>query len=122
LVRPICYLGCEHGGGCHAWVVDGHSSGDGFHVNYGMVGYGGLYSIANVPNYTNDQDAVVYIYPEIPLDMVLDHPNTTGTYTANNFVAPVYGTEKTPPAKKCRPVNIIIQLQKKMWKLKMGLL
>lgn len=86
LGRPIYYSGCEPGEGCHAWVVDGYTSGDEFHVNYGWGGFGGWYSIANVPYYINDQDAVVYIYPEIPNNLVLDDPNMTGTYTAYSSV------------------------------------
>lgn len=86
LGRPVYYDGCEPGEGCHAWVVDGYSSVDVFHVNYGWGGFDGWYSIANVPYYTNDQSAVVYIYPEIPIDLVLTSANTTGTYTAYNSI------------------------------------
>jgi hypothetical protein len=87
LGRPVYYDGCEPGTPyCHAWVVDGYSSGDVFHVNYGWGWLSGWYSIANVPYYTNSQSAVVYIYPEIPIDLVLTSANTTGTYTAYNSV------------------------------------
>ena len=88
LGRPIYYSGIEPGAPWgHAWVVDGYSSGDVFHVNYGHGGgSNGWYSIANVPTYTDGHDAVVYIYPEIPTDLVLASANTTGTYTAYNSI------------------------------------
>ena len=87
LGRPVYYDGCEPGEGCHAWVLDGYSTGDNFHVNFGWGGYfNGFYSIANVPWYTASQSAVVYIYPEIPMDLVLSSANTTGTYTAYNSI------------------------------------
>ncbi len=87
LGRPVYYDGCEPGDGCHAWVLDGYSTGDIFHVNFGWGGYfNGFYSIANVPWYIASQSAVVYIYPEIPMDLVLTSANTTGTYTAYNSV------------------------------------
>jgi hypothetical protein len=87
LNRPVYYRGCEPGDGCHAWVVDGYSSGDIFHHNFGWGGfYNGYYSVANVPFFTNSQKAIVYIYPSIPMDIVLSSANTTGTYTAYNSV------------------------------------
>ncbi len=95
LGRPVYYRGCDPvpGEGCHAWVIDGYSSNDIFHVNYGWGGFNGWYSIANVPWFTDGQSAVVYIYPEIPIDLVLSTTNTGGTYTAYNSITMIPGFE-----------------------------
>lgn len=82
--RPIYYFGSNPNGDGHAWVIDGYSSGDIFHHNLGWGGsFNGYYTISNVPEELNyNQGAIVYIYPEIPMDLVLASANTTGTYTA----------------------------------------
>ena len=63
--RPILYVGYGNDGG-HAFVIDGCNNNY-FHVNYGWGGsVEGFFLLSAVPNYTEDQNAVIGIRPLKP--------------------------------------------------------
>lgn len=65
--RPILYAGC--GTGCHAFVVDGHNTDDGYHINWGWGGgandYFLLESLTPNSDFTVSQEAIFGIRPNI---------------------------------------------------------
>ena len=70
---PTCFSGNDTNSG-HAFILDGYTSGNYFHINYGWSGSGnGYYWIPEI-EYFNDQDAVFYLEPD---------KNGTSTYVDN---------------------------------------
>ena len=68
---PTYFSGNDTNSG-HAFVLDGYTSGNYFHINYGWSGAGnGYYWIPEI-EYFNDQDALLYLEPD---------KNGTSTYT-----------------------------------------
>ncbi len=68
--RPVFYSGIEQtGGGGHAWVLDGYTTNDFFHFNWGWSGTAdGYFTLANLnplgsANYINFQEAIIGIEP-----------------------------------------------------------
>lgn len=68
--RPIVYTGQDsHGGGGHAFNVDGYEAATGlFHINFGWDGYGNAYCAlndftANGDTYSNSQTMIIGIEP-----------------------------------------------------------
>lgn len=64
--RPIIYRGSGTGG--HAWVCDGYSADDYFHMNWGWGGYAnGYFYLSNLNpsgmNFSNNQAAIMHIIP-----------------------------------------------------------
>ncbi len=67
LGRPVIYRGQGTGG--HAWVCDGYSADDYFHMNWGWGGYAnGYFYLSNLNpaglNFTTNQAAIMHIKPE----------------------------------------------------------
>jgi hypothetical protein len=67
--QPVLYSGSDYSIGFgHAWVLDGYSGTNYFHMNWGWSGYNNGYflltNLAVAPyNFTQDQDAVINIKP-----------------------------------------------------------
>lgn len=61
--RPIYYSGSGTSGG-HAFVLDGYSSQNRFHFNWGWGGYSdGFYTLSTMQGFTANNDMVINIYP-----------------------------------------------------------
>jgi hypothetical protein len=69
--RPILYRGDDASSGGHTWVIDGYRSDNTFHCNWGWSGnYNSTWyplSALNTPNgnFSNDQSAMLNIYPAL---------------------------------------------------------
>ncbi len=68
--RPVIYRG--HGTGGHAWVCDGYTGTNYFHMNWGWSGYyDGYYYLSDLTpgsaNFNSDQAMIKGIYPEMIL-------------------------------------------------------
>lgn len=62
--RPIEYAGVDSEQGGHAFVLDGYSSGNRFHFNWGWGGYGdGFYTLNTMRGFTSSQEMVINIHP-----------------------------------------------------------
>lgn len=86
--RPIYYSGYNNSEGYgHAWVIDGYSTSDLFHCNWGWSGsYNGWYSLSalNPSSYSlNDgQSAILNVYPK--LDACSDLTGSTEICSTNS--------------------------------------
>lgn len=83
--RPVFYSGIEQtGGGGHAWVLDGYSTSDFFHFNWGWSGIAnGYFTLTNLnplgsANYVNFQEAIIGLEPDGTLPLA--------SFSANNTV------------------------------------
>ncbi len=62
--RPIEYAGVDEEQGGHAFVLDGYSSQNRFHFNWGWGGYGdGFYSLNTMRGFTSGHEMVINIKP-----------------------------------------------------------
>jgi len=87
--RPIFYFGHDtQGGGGHAWVCDGYSGTNYFHMNWGWSGsFNGYFYTSNLNPagyaFNNDQGAVIGLRPPMP---ITPPTNLTATVDAGNNV------------------------------------
>lgn len=84
--RPIIYRGQGTGG--HAWVCDGFSADNYFHMNWGWGGYAnGYFYLSNLNpggnNFTNSQGAIIGIEP---LEINIDPPQNLSAEVEGNNV------------------------------------
>lgn len=94
--RPIIYGGQGTGG--HAFNLDGYQGTDYFHFNWGWSGYYNGYFYLNdltpgTHNYTNEQEAIFQIIPNVQCDVTLN-ASTTGNHEAlcNVYLEPGFSS------------------------------
>ena len=62
--RPIYYSGTSSSSGGHAFVLDGYSTQNRFHFNWGWGGSSdGFYTLTTMQGFTSNNDMVINIYP-----------------------------------------------------------
>jgi len=86
--RPIFYFGTDTSAGGHAWVCDGYSGTNYFHMNWGWSGSSnGYFYLTNLnPSgyaFNNNQGAVIGLRPAAP---IAAPTNLTATVDAGNNV------------------------------------
>lgn len=61
--RPIFYSGTNNKSG-HSFVVDGYDASNYFHINWGWgLGFNGYFLLTALPDFNNDQSAIIGIQP-----------------------------------------------------------
>lgn len=85
--RPVIYRGQGNYGG-HAWVCDGYSGTNHFHMNWGWGGwYDGYFYLSNLNpgdfTFNNNQGAIMNIFP---MEMNLDPPTNLQYFINNQHV------------------------------------
>ena len=95
--RPVLYGGSNESMG-HVFVVDGYDGNDYFHLNWGWGGYmNGNYLLSVLPDYNNDQCAIIGIKPSSTA-----LPETYGVLE-NGTMTLYYDTEKKNRSGKVFP-------------------
>ena len=84
--RPVIYRGQDSGG--HAWVCDGYTADDYFHMNWGWGGYAnGYFYLSNLnpagQNFTSNQAAIMHI---VPNEAIVEPPQNLQAEVVGNDV------------------------------------
>lgn len=61
---PTYFSGIDENNGGHAFILDGYTSANYFHINYGWGGYGNGYFLLPDIEYAYDQNALFYLEPD----------------------------------------------------------